>query len=203
MRAGDRERRKLKNASEGDWGYVTSEFIWKAPEPGYDSPFERGEWSTEDLVAIPVTGPMYLFGEVALGGDYKPDQAMQAVWRTGVLWRLPVNDSAIELRGGPTLKYNDALRPEKSKDQGAMLWEVKAKTPPLLGPLGVECLAQAQPAITPEDRSQVLSDLALFLPVSGGKLKLGAKHRWEPGQQPDPRNPNGLMQVYLGLEIGR
>lgn len=198
----DINRRKLKNQSENEWGIFASEFIWRAPEAGYDSPFERGEWSTEDLFAIPVTGPLYLFTEVSLGGEFAADQFMKVIGKTGMLWKLPVGEGpAIELRGGPTLKYNDALRPEKSRDQAAMLWELKARSP-LIGPLNLEYLAEALPGLTAEERGQFNQDVNLFIPISGGKVKFGAKHRWEPGM-PELRASNTLMQLYLGVEIGR
>ena len=45
----------------------------------------------------------------------------------------------LEVRGGPTVKYNDPMHPVRGKDQASMLWEVKAKTP-LVGPFGLEYL---------------------------------------------------------------
>ncbi len=204
MKPADRERRKLKNLENTDWGFVKSEFVWQSPEPGKDSPFERGEWSTEDLFAVPLTGPVYLFTEVAMNGQYSADQAMKVVGRTGVLWKMPLGEgNALEVRGGPAVKYNDALKLEKGRDPGQMQWEVKAKAP-LIGPLGLEYLGEALPALTPEERTQLKSDVFVFLPVSGGagKIKLGAKHRWESGQQ-EARSTSNLMQLYLGLEIGR
>src|SRR5262245_26398509 len=203
MKPGDYERRKLKGTSELDWGFVNSEFVWRAPERGYDTPFDRGEWSTEDLVAVPMVGPFFVFGGVEMGGDYAADQKMNVIGRTGLLWKVPVNDSsAIVVRGGPSLKYNDALRLEKGNQQGSMLWEVKATAPLLLGPVGLEYLGAAQPAVTAVDRSQVNSDLALFVPVSGGTLKLGAKHKWLEGKA-ETRTVYNVMPQYLGFESSR
>jgi hypothetical protein len=197
---GDRERRKLTNSAEGDWAQVASEFIWQAPEAGYESPFERGAWSTEDTLSIPVTGPIFLFGEVAMNGQYAADQNVIVAGRTGIMCRVPVTDgSAIEVRGGPTVQYNDALRLEKARDQAALLWELRAKWP-LLGTVGLEYTGLASPALTPEERSKLNSDLALAIPVSGGKLKLGAKHQWEDGLKDSSAS---LTQWYLGFEIGR
>jgi hypothetical protein len=202
LKPADLERRKLKNSSQTEWGLVASEFVWRSPERGFDLPFDRGEWSTEDLFALPLSGPLHVFTEVSLGGEYVADQLMTVVGKTGVLWKMPFGDgTALEVRGGPTLKYNDALRPVKSKDQAAMLWEVKAKCP-LIGPLNLEYLGVALPGLTPEERSQVNQDVNLFVPIAGGKVKFGAKHRWEPGQS-EVRTATGLMQLYMGIEIGR
>lgn len=199
---GDRERRKLKSQSDQEWGFVATEIIWRAPDPGHDSPFERGEWSTEDLFAVPVSGPLHLFTEVSLGGEYAADQAMKVVGKTGFLWKMAIGEGApVEVRGGPTVKYNDALNPVRGKEQAAMLWEVKAKTP-LVGPLGLEYLGEAMPGTTPEEHAQLKQNLNLYLPISGGKLKLGAKHKWDVGQQ-EARTTGGLMELYLGIEIGR
>jgi hypothetical protein len=198
----DRERRRLKGQSAQEWGFVESDFIWQAPEPGRDSPFERGEWKTEDMFAVPVTGPVYLFTGVEMGGQYSADQPVKMIGRTGVLWKMPLGEgTALEVRGGPTMKYNDATRLDKTHDQGSMEWEVKAKCP-LIGPFNLEYLGEALPAMTPEDRAQLKQDLNVFIPVNGGKFKVGAKHRWEPGPV-DTRTANGLMEVYMGLEIGR
>jgi hypothetical protein len=198
----DRERRKLRSKSPTDWGVVESEFVWQAPEPGHDTPFERGEWSTDDLFAVPVAGPLHLFTGVEMGGQYAADQSMKVIGRTGVLWRMSLGEGIpLSVRGGPTVKYNDALRPERTKDQGTMEWEVKAQCP-LIGPFNLEYLGEALPSMTPDERAQLKQDLNLFIPVNGGKLKFGAKHQWVPGQA-EARSTTGLMELYMGIEIGR
>ena len=199
---GDRERRKLLNKTEGEWGALTSETVLRAPEPARETPFERGEWSTEDTLKIPVTGPLALFGQAVLTGDYAANQEMNVIGRTGVICKLPVwAGTALELRGGPAVKYNDALRPDKTHDQASVLLEVKA-TMPLTSMLGLEYLGEALPALTPVDRPRLNQDLGFAIPVSGGKLKLGAKHRWDYFTT-DTRSGTTNMQLYLGVEIGR
>jgi hypothetical protein len=198
---GDRERRKLLSKTEGEWGALTSEVVLRAPEPPKDSPFERGEWSREDTVKIPVTGPLSLFGQAVLTGEYAANQEMNVVGRTGVICKLPVwSGTALELRGGPAVKYNDALRPGP-RDQASLLLEVKA-TMPLTSSLGLEYLGEALPALTPVDHPRLNQDLGLAIPVSGGKLKLGAKHRLD-YFQPNTQPWTSSMQVYVGIEIGR
>src|SRR5438270_3999885 len=175
---GDRERRKLLSKTEGEWGALTSEVVLRAPEPGKDTPFERGEWSTEDTVKIPVSGPLTLFGQAVLTGEYAANQEMNVVGRTGVICKLPVwAGTALELRGGPAVKYNDALRPGPP-NQASVLLEVKATMPPTSS-LGLEYLGEALPALTPVEHPHLNQDLGLAIPVSGGKLKLGAKQRWD------------------------
>src|SRR5262245_15960271 len=201
LHPGDRERRKLLSKTEGEWGALTSEVVLRAPEPPKDTPFERGEWSTEDTVRIPVTGPLSLFGQAVLTGEYAANQEMNVVGRTGVICKLPVwTGTALELRGGPAVKYSDALRPG-SRDAASVLLEVKAIMP-LTSSLGLEYLGEALPALTPVERPRLNQDLGLAIPVSGGKLKLGAKHRWDYFQT-DTHPWTSNMQVYLGFEIGR
>jgi hypothetical protein len=203
LHPGDRERRKLLNKTEGEWGALTSETVLRAPEPSRETPFERGEWSTEDTLKIPVTGPLALFGQAVLVGDYAADQDMKVVGRTGVICKLPVwEGTALELRGGPAVKYNDALRPDKTHDQASVLLEVKA-TMPLSSTLGLEYLGEALPALTPIDRPRLNQDLGFAIPVSGGKLKLGAKHRWDYLQTDTRPSWTTNMEVYVGVEIGR
>src|SRR5262249_7807126 len=165
---------------EAEGGTVLkSEVVLRAPERTWDTPFERGEWSTEDTLHVPVLGPLFLFGQTGLSGDYGADQNMKVVGRTGALRTVHVGEgTALELRGGPALKYNDALRPEKAKDQASVLLEVQAKWP-ITGGIGIEYVGAALPALTPTERPKLDQDLGLAIPVSGGKLKLGAKHHWE------------------------
>lgn len=58
---------------------------------------------------MPLSGPLYGFGEVSMEGQYATNQAMKVAGKSGVLLRVPVGEgTAIELRGGPSVKYNDA-----------------------------------------------------------------------------------------------
>ena len=109
-----------------------------------------------------------------MNGTYTADQNMTVVGRTGAIVQVPVGSgSALELRGGPTIRYNDALRPDRTKDQASVLLEVQAKYP-LLGGIGLEYSGAALPAMTSLDRPKLNQSLGLAIPVSGGKLKLGA-----------------------------
>jgi hypothetical protein len=200
MRPEDRERGKLTNRSDLEWGSLKSECTWRAPDSGRDPTLERGEWSTQNQLAIPVTGPLHLFTEVSLGGDYVADPTL--VGKTGVLWKMPLGEGApLEVSGGPALKHNDPMHPFRASNQASLLWELKAKAT-LVGSLGVEYLGVASPAMTPEDHSLLKQDVGLFLPINGGKLKLGARHTWDATQQ-DTRSANNPMEWYLGIEIGR
>src|SRR5262249_14115128 len=153
LRPGDRERRKLSNKAEGEWGKFTSEVVLRAPEPPKDTPFERGEWSREDTLHVPVAGPLLLFGQTSVSGQYAADQEMNLVGRTGALCKLPLwADTPLELRGGPAIKYNDAMHPARSPDQAAVLLELKASVP-LVGRLGLEYNGEALPALTPAERA--------------------------------------------------
>ena len=201
LRPGDRERHKVERQAEVEGlGQFSSEIVFRAPERSFDTPFERGEWSRQDTVKLPVAGPLALFGQTALAGDYAPDQNMTVVGRTGAILKLPTGlGSALELRGGPAIKYNDALRSDRT---ASLLMEVRAKWPIIAG-IGLEYSGAALPALTPLDRPKFDQDLGLAIPVSGGKLKLGAKHHWEQQFQ-GPATPGATnMELYVGIELGR
>lgn len=203
LHPGDLERRKAANQADvGSLGQISSEVVMRAPERSFDTPFERGEWSREDTLKMPVAGPLALFGQTSMNGNYTADQNMSVVGRTGAILKVPVGSgSMLELRGGPTIKYNDALRPDRTREQASVLLEVQAKYP-LLGGIGLEYSGAALPAMTALDRPKLNQSLGLAIPVSGGKLKLGAKHHWEQqfqGTTPGVTN----MELFVGVEIGR
>ena len=201
LQPGDRERHKLQSKAAVPWATVSSEVVVRAPEPPREAPFERGEWSHENKLEIPVTGPLTLFGQANLSGDYSADQNMTVVSRTGLEWKMPLGEgSAFELRGGSALKYSDAMHLTHTQEPGTVLLELEAKMPLLAG-VGLEYSGHAQPALTPVDHPKLDQDLGLAFPVSGGKFKLGAKHHWEQLQTPQPWNGN--MELYVGVEIGR
>ena len=203
IQPGDRERRKFKTKADVAGGAtVASEFIFRAPEPTRDTPFERGEWSNEELIHVPVTGPIYVFGQVNLNGEYAANQEMRVVGRTGLSYRVPYSGKEFELRGGPSIKVADALGQEPNRDATQFLLEVQCRTP-LLGPLGFEYDGAALPAMTPFDRPELKQDFGLALPVQngGGKFKVGAKQKWQ--GTGDSKLRAGLMELYIGLEINR
>ena len=107
----------------------------------------------------------------------------------------------LTLRGGPSVTYADPLRPERTKERSEWLLEVQARWPILAG-IGLEYQGTAAPALTPLDKSWVNHDVRLAFPVGNtGKLRLGAKQRWEGvgEQRSAPEGP----QLYLGLELVR
>jgi hypothetical protein len=202
VRPGEWERRKLVNKNKGEWGQVATEVVFRAPDPtSSDTRFERGEWSTDDELHLAVTGPVFMFGKLNLDGHYAADQEMRVIGRTGVMFKLPSPvGGPIELRGGPMVKIKDALRSEKSEEADLLL-EVQAKWP-MLGTAGLEYIYAAQPAQTPLDKTRLNQDLAFVIPVNGGKIRLGAKHRLEGYQEQSGPWP-GSTELYLGVEIGR
>ncbi len=205
LQPGDRERRTLKNKADVNAPVdLLTEFVFRSPEPLKETPFDRGEWSTEEFLRVPVTSAFSVFGQVSLNGDYVADQDMKVVGRTGVLYRVPVGgNTQFEFRGGPSIKMSDALRLEAARESAQFLLEVQCRWP-ILGQIGLEYDGAAQPAITPLDRTQLRQDLGLAFPMAngGGKLKVGAKHKYET-MNTDQRAWTGAMEVYLGFELGR
>jgi hypothetical protein len=199
LQPGDRDWRKLENKTKTSWGFVKTETILRAPEPTRDAPFERGHWETEDTVNVSMIGPFYLFGQMVLGGEYAGDQEMKIIGRTALLYKIPMKDErAIDVRFGPTVKVADAMRADSLRDEAELWLEVKAVVP-VYGPVGLEYVGEALPAYTPFDRPRVRQELGFVVPRDGGKVKLGARHRWQGA--PDERAGNADMELFFGVEI--
>src|SRR5262249_29974816 len=95
--------------------------------------------------------------------------------------------------------YTDPLRPERAQEHSELLVEVQGRLPLLFG-AGLEYQGSAVPALTPLAHDQITQDLRLALPVgSTGKLRLGARRRWE--NFAEPRATPDSMQLYMGLEL--
>jgi len=201
LRPGDRDRTKIKGSTVVEWGVLSSEFVVRAPEAGKDAPFERGDWSTEEQVRINMFGPLGVWGQVEMVGQYAADSDMRVVGKGGVVCKVPVGPSTqVEVMGGPKVKYVDVLRPEKKADPNLLL-ELQCRWP-IYGPLGFEYLGEALPPATPAERPRVNSDVGLVLPLTGGRLKVGARHRWD-GQTSEVRPGMNALDFYVGLEIAR
>jgi hypothetical protein len=193
--------RKVNAETAGEFGSLTAKSVVRdldAPQP-WEDPLARPEWKTDQAWRYPLAGPLFAFGQLA-GNSTETQRDMKVAGKYGLGCKLePVKGAEFTLRSGPSLTYTDPLRPDYTKEKSEWLVEVQARWP-LLGPVGIEYQGTASPALTPLDHDWLSHDLHLAAPVgSDGKLRLGAKCRWDDSGTNKP--PPDAMQLYLGFEL--
>jgi hypothetical protein len=165
-------------------------------------PFLANKWKTEEEIHLPVLGPLSLFGQVGARCESMSSQELKVASRTGVACKLlggPVGEML--LRGGPALKCDDPLRPERMKDQSELQIELQYRYA-LPGQVKVEYQSTAIPALNLGEHDRVNQDLGLAIPLGpAGQFKLGARHSWENTTVVRPWQEN--MQFYIGLDLKR
>jgi hypothetical protein len=164
----------------------------------------KGGWRKEQI--LPITGPVFLFGQVQKGEEWMADPGAKMVGDTGVACKLPSLAGAdLLFRFGPELTYDGAV---KSADRSVVpvqpRWlrlDLQARWS-VLGPLGVEWQGAACPGVADGERDRLIQDVRAVLPLGkSGQFQLGAKRIWE--NTAEPKNPWAEMtQFYTGFKIG-
>ena len=194
--------RKVQSVTAGEWGSLTANSTVRdvdAPAAG-DDPVNRREWQSDESWRCPVAGPLFVFGQFGGGGTEVEQQDTKVSGKTGVgcKW-APAQDAEFVVSSGPSVTYTDPLRLDRVQERFEWLLEVQGRWP-LLGKIGLEYQATAAPALTPLDHDWMNQDVGLALPVcAGGKLRVGARHKWE--NVPDPKAAPDSTQLYFGLEL--
>jgi hypothetical protein len=198
----DRGVRQLRQQVGGPGWSVSSSTVLRDPKAGPEVPSPQEPWRTEQALRVQLYGPLFAFGQVGAGSKQAAAEELKVSGRTGVGCKLPsLFGAEMQLRGGSLMTCTDPQRPERLKEHSELLFEVQYRQP-LFGRIGLEYQGTAVPAFDPTARDRIDQDLGLAMPVGGaGKLRLGAKHRWE--NLPTPKPGADGMQLYLGLELGR
>jgi hypothetical protein len=200
----DRENHKVRQQFDGEWGSLQSQIQVREGRSAvtWEEPLWARTWKTDENWKYTVGGPVFLFGQLGANSDEAAQKNMKVAGRTGLACKLPVGSAGeVTIRSGPGVTYTDPLRPTWMREHPDWLVEVQARWPLLLG-IGLEYQGSAAPALTPLDRDWINHDLYVAIPVgAAGKVKLGAKRRWENTIDPHP-NPDNT-QLYLGLELAR
>jgi hypothetical protein len=195
--------RKLQTASAGDWGSLTSKVDLTLTDQAaaVDGPLRQSAWKLDDSWRCPVAGPFALYGQLGGNSEEQALSDLKLNGKTGLACKMELfAGSALELRSGPSLSCSDPLRPDRVNGKSEWLVEVQARLPLVAG-LGLEYQSSLSPALTPQDKNTLNTDIHLAAPLGdGGKIQLGAKRRWEAAT--DAR-PTDTMEVYLGLEWAR
>jgi hypothetical protein len=185
--------------SAGFWGSVTSKV--SLSDPDGNDPLAKREWKADQGWQMPVLGMVSFFGQLGAASDEAAMREMKLAGRTGLAVKLTMAPGAeVQFRGGPGVTYVDPLRPEHVQEKPDLLLEVQCRWP-LLGRVGLEYQGTAVPGLTPQDRNQMTQDVGLACPLGQvGKLRLGAKRRWD--NFLDPRPGSESKELYLGLQLG-
>jgi hypothetical protein len=190
--------------NQGFLGSVTSQvtFTDLGPVPSWDDPLRQRQWQRNDSWRCDLAGPLYVYGQLGANSGEAAQADMKVSGQTGLGCKVPLGqDAEFLVRSGPSVTYTDPLRPIQVREQSQWLLEVQARYPLLWG-IGLEYQGTAIPALSPQERDRLNQDLRLAFPVgSNGKLRLGARHKWENAPTPQPLSDG--MQVYLGLELTR
>ncbi|HZY87396.1 MAG TPA: hypothetical protein VFE78_21345 [Gemmataceae bacterium] len=201
----ERAPKKAAAKSEGEWGALTAQTTvqdgW-APS-AWEEPAWKRTWQTNESYHLPLTGPLFVFGQLGANSGEAAQQDMQVTGQTGLACKLPqlgpVAD--VQVRSGPRLAYTDPLRPDRTSSRSDWLLEVQARLP-LVARVGLEYQGTAAPALTPVDHDWVNQDIHLAFPVgAAGKFQLGAKHKWQ--DTAGSRTGADSTQLYMGLELSR
>jgi hypothetical protein len=164
----------------------------------------KGGWRKEQI--LPLTGPVFLFGQVQKGEEWMAAPGAKMVGDTGVACKLPSLIGAdLLFRCGPELTYDGAVKPaDRSVVPVQPRWlrlDLQARWS-VLGPLGVEWQGAASPGVADGERDRLIQDVRAVLPLGkNGQFQLGAKRIWE--NTAEPKNPWAEMtQFYTGFKIG-
>jgi len=195
-----RSKRSLSGQAASEWGTLSSSVLHQYPV-AEDDPFAARKWHAEEAVRFGFADTLFFFGQVGAGSETASAQDFKVVGRYGVGCKLtPWPRSEVLLRGGPVLTYADPLGPERVPPQSEFQLEVQCKWP-LLGPIKLEYVGLARPALVPTER-RINHDVRFAFPLGGsGQLQVGARHQWENVPVPKPLVESG--QLYFGLELRR
>src|SRR5204863_1449987 len=99
-------------------------------------------------------GPLFVYGRFNAGYNTVMTQEMKWVGLTGIGCKVaPFGGAELQLRGGSRVTHaEDPLRPVRlPREQSQMLLELEARCP-LLGPVHLEYVGAAVPALDPLER---------------------------------------------------
>jgi hypothetical protein len=171
-------------------------------------PYITRTWNAEQSVnvpfpmGLPVAEAMFVYGQWGSNGDGVDNQNTKLTARTGLGWKWsPQNGYELQVKGGPTVAYADLYTPTRFHEASQMSIELQAKMA-LYGPLQLQYIGEALPAMTPNDHDQLKNDFKLAIPFGvGNQFYLGAKYLWN---GPTPSNSwLDRTQLYFGLQFTR
>jgi hypothetical protein len=156
---------------------------------------------------LPLTGPLFFFGQVGAEGESPVARAPKVDSKTGVGCKLPLPAGVeLTLRTGPAVMWTAPTQqptsgplstpPTRPAERSPLFVEMSCRLP-LLGEAGLEYVGSAFPALDPTIHDQLKQDLRIVLPLGADwQLRFGAKHSWENVRETLPSSTG--LQFYMG-----
>jgi hypothetical protein len=178
----------------------------EVPNPGgVGSPLLGRDWYAEEKLHIPVpltlpvADQVFMFGNFYGAGDSLNNQQTSVSGKTGIGMKWSLIGTDVQLRYATIFAYADMYRSTRFTERTLPTVEVLANRS-LIGPLQIEYMGTAVPALTPSERDQFRQELRFALPFQGeNELEFGARYRWEYGPGALPWADRA--QLFFGLKF--
>jgi hypothetical protein len=195
-------REKFLKKVEGEWGMFSSKLELHDATNPVDNPLGTRKWEHEHKLQVPLTGPVFVVGQVNATCTSMDSQEMKVIGKTGLGCKVsPWSRWELQLRGLTAVTYDDTSRASPTREQSELLLELEARCP-LAGLVNLEYQTTAAPALTVTEHDRLKQDLHLAFPLGAlGKFSVGAKHSWENTPTPHPWTEG--MQLYIGVDLKR
>jgi hypothetical protein len=169
-----------------------------------DLPALSRDWKSEHSLKLPlpIEDSLFMFGKLDSAGDIDHSQNKLKT-RTGFGWKWsPFAGSELQVRTGSLTTYeDDSMTMTRPTERAQLSFELEAKLV-LFGPLQLQYVSEALPALVQADRNTLLHDLKLALPLgTNQEVSLGAKYRWDDSLAPTPWTQR--TELYMGLKFER
>ena len=198
----------MQTKADLDVAALTSKVKFTDPDPTPLDPHARHSWETDESLKVPLTGPLFAFGDLGASSPSVQNQELKWLTKTGLGCKLyPGLVPEVQVRGGPAMRYDNTQKLDRgqSPEHSELFLEVVTKLPPLplLGALNVEYSGVAVPALTPAEREKMNQDLKVALPFGGGngQFHVGAKLKRDDATTATPWVDR--MELYMGLQLKR
>jgi hypothetical protein len=194
-------REKFLKKYQGPWGELSSKLEVRDSGGPSDNPFAANKWEREDKLQLPLTGPVFVIGQLNASCNCTDTQEKKVIGKTGLACKVsPWDRWELQLRGVTAVTYDETTRASLNREQSEVMLELEARCP-LAGKINLEYESTAAPALSVADRDRLKQDLRIAFPLGAtGKLKLGAKHNLEVVPSAKPFTET---EIYIGIDLKR
>ncbi len=143
-------------------------------------PLRRSGWQAEDSLRLPLSGPLFVVGQVGANSASVEWQQYKFVGKTGLAWKLPAwLGGEVQVRTGRSVTNYDSDNEILVPEQLRRFTELSARVP-VADWLNLEYTGEAIGAVTVNARETRKHELRLAMPLANaGQFHVGAKFRSE------------------------